>query len=201
MRTFVFASLLLFLAFEGLSQTSYGVRMGIVSSRLTFNEVFGTRQLDGVLGYQVGVFAEKPIKDSKLFLQPEVLYTRAEGHMLFGPNQLEFVFRRLNVPVNVGYKKGEFRFTAGPSFHFLFDGSWESDLVPPLVNIEYNGFVYGYQLGFGLHKADWVFDIRYEGSFNRSAKVAINSPPEFDLRLTQWNIGVTVDLMRHRWSQ
>jgi hypothetical protein len=158
---------------------SIGPKLGISQGDIQVNGE-GFSSGDSRLGYHLGLFAR--LGGSKIFIQPEILYTNTGGEIQNSQNQgnttYSVSFNRIDTPVMFGFKVADFfRVHAGPAFSFLINSEVETDNPGvPLPN--YNRSTLGYQAGIGVDIANMILDLKYEGPFSRQAESIVGFPTD-----------------------
>jgi len=206
--------LLLFLLapIMAMSQIKFGVKGGITSSTIKVNETIdaaGDADLETLkvqgqnakVGFQGGVFGR--ITLINLYVQPEFLFTSTSGEVevteIRSSNDKvsiirEQEFKKLDIPIMVGYKFGPARIQAGPVASIIIDSkSALSDYDN--YNEEFNGATWGYQVGVGLDILKKVtLDVKYEGNLSKlgDGVTVLGQERSFDSRNSQFvfNVGI-----------
>jgi len=197
----------------------FGIKGGVTSSNIKFDKAtlndittndglkdFVVEQGNSKLGMQFGLFGR--IQVLGLYIQPEVLFTHAEGEVVL--NDLTAAqaftevqkFNKVDVPVIVGWKLGPARIGLGPVASFMLsekDGLKDklTSLVPTEDNVANNfkNATFGYQVGVGLDILKKIaIDVKYEGNLSTlgSGITLGGNDYKFDQRNPQWIFSVGV---------
>ena len=197
----------------------FGIKGGVTSSNIKFDKAtlndittndglkdFVVEQGNSKLGMQFGLFGR--IQVLGLYIQPEVLFTHAEGEVVL--NDLTSAqaftevqkFNKVDVPVIVGWKLGPARIGLGPVASFMLsekDGLKDklTSLVPTEDNVANNfkNATFGYQVGVGLDILKKIaIDVKYEGNLSTlgSGITLGGNDYKFDQRNPQWIFSVGV---------
>lgn len=204
--------LLMAMPLLGMSQIKFGFKGGVTSSSIKVdetiqaanNEDFDELKVKGKnakVGFQAGVFSRITIL--KLYVQPELLFTSTSGEVevaefLSSDQKLSVIreqeFKKLDIPIMIGYKLGPARLQAGPVASIIIDSK---SALRDYDNYgeEFNGATWGYQVGVGLDILKKVtLDVKYEGNLSKlgdGVKV-FGQERSFDSRNSQFvfNIGI-----------
>ncbi len=168
------------------AQIQFGLKAGITSSSIKTDEVY--HDLDNAdfdelkvkggnanVGFQAGIFARITI--ASLYVQPELLFSSTSGDVeisRFSGGTLvdgaaiikEQEFKKIDIPIIIGWKFGPARVQAGPIASFILDSD------PILAAYDYkenfNGATWGYQVGVGLDIFKTItIDLKYEGNLSK----------------------------------
>jgi hypothetical protein len=160
---------------------TFGLRGGVSSSGLQVKESFpittgGTYEYRGgnkILGWHIGVLAR--VKISKVYVQPEVLFTESGGDIEITPTGTatfsgtgvgSIKFHNISIPVLAGVKLGKyFRVNAGPAFNFPLSQKVSDNISEFKQN--YNSATVGYQAGIGADVSILMLDLKYEGNLSK----------------------------------
>ncbi|MDA3781561.1 MAG: porin family protein [Bacteroidales bacterium] len=168
------------------AQIQFGMKAGITSSSIKADEVYQVpdneyfdelkiKGGDAQIGFQGGLFARVTI--ASLYVQPELLFSstsgdvevsRFSGETLVDGTKLikEQDFKKIDIPIMVGWKFGPARVQAGPIASFILD----SDPILADYDFEekFNGATWGYQVGVGLDIFKTItLDLKYEGNLSK----------------------------------
>jgi len=168
----------------------FGVKGGVSSSNVKFDDItsitttdnlkeFAVEQGESKLGLHFGFFGR--IQILGLFIQPELLFTHAQGEVILTDVTANQVyteaqkFNKIDIPVLVGWKLGPARIGLGPVASIMLsekDGLKDklNTLVPTADNVENNfkNATFGYQVGVGLDILKKIsLDVRYEGNLSK----------------------------------
>jgi hypothetical protein len=167
-------------------QIQFGIKGGIVSasSNLDKNitdlpttvnyEELQMKAQDAKVGFQAGLFGR--ISLAALYVQPELLFTSTssrvkvsqigtdEGTVSTIKNQ---EFKKIDIPIMVGWKFGPARLQAGPVGSIMLDQKSALEAAYDYQE-EFNGATWGYQVGVGLDLLNTLtLDAKYEGSLSK----------------------------------
>ncbi len=162
------------------AQVTLGPRIALTSTNLDLREeVANVQSGDAEFGFQYGLFARVKVPIIGLYIQPELLFSKAESSITSGAQNVDLSFNRIDVPIMIGGKIGPLRINAGPSLSFLT--SAESDVAGLVTDIKdnYSSTNVGFQAGIGVDILKFAIDLKYEGSlserFGDAITVAGNS--------------------------
>ncbi|NJK97809.1 MAG: PorT family protein [Bacteroidales bacterium] len=163
------------------SQVSFGPRVGLSSSKITIDETLDyngetiTYESDNAkLGFHAGLFLRIAI--SSFYIQPEALFTSSGGNILvssdnYGEQVQELTYNKLDVPVMLGFKLGDFfRIQAGPKFSLLLNDDARDLELFPEIKQNYQDAILGYQAGIGFDIWKFYLDFKYEGDLSDFGK-------------------------------
>ena len=170
------------MALAATAQIKFGIKGGLSTTELEPNQLIITDRNDieqlgltvenANYGVHLGLFTQ--IKIGKFFLQPEVLFnsnTVEYGIQDFADAGLieslrSESYQHLDIPVLMGFKFGPLRLGGGPVGHVFINSSSELfDLDG--YGQKFDEMTWGWQAGVGLDLWKLMFDIRYEGNFNK----------------------------------
>lgn len=199
-------------------QLQFGIKGGIVSSSSTLDEQISiSSQLqneeninydelkmkaqDSKVGFQAGFFGR--ISLAALYVQPELMFTSTSSKIQVkeiteGEDPVSKVrnqeFKRLDIPIMVGWKFGPARLQAGPVGTIMLDQKSALEAAGNYKE-EFNGATWGYQVGVGLDLLNTLtLDAKYEGSLSKLGdQVTIGDKP-FDIDNRPNQFVVTVGL-------
>ena len=186
---------------------TFGLRGGVSSSGLQVKNSFDVSSSsmpvtykggDKILGWHIGFFARVGI--SKLFVQPEVLFTSSGGNIIVSDSSInttgKIKFSSVSVPVLVGYKLGKiFHITAGPALNFVLSQKVDDNIKD--LEQKYKSATIGYQAGIGVDISKLIVDLKYEGSLSKLGdSVTIPGAGTFntDMRSSQIILSVGIKL-------
>ncbi len=163
------------------AQLSIGLRGGISTTDLDGKELLVRNGSDidqlklsvreAGYGVHFGLFTRLQIEN--VYIQPE---------LLFNSNSVDFTveelsdgfstvknerYQYLDIPILIGIKKGPFRLQGGPVAHIFIDSKSELFDING-YDQKFDESTWGYQLGVGLDIWKFLFDLKYEGSFNNA---------------------------------
>ncbi|MBN1414460.1 MAG: PorT family protein [Bacteroidales bacterium] len=173
-----------------ISQMHLGIRGGIYSTWVTADKVeIGTKDVDfsnkSNLGFHVGIVAE--YKTSRVFIQPELLYSSVRCDINIDPSEeglTELELKKIDLPVMVGFKIGAFKFQAGPMASVLIkDKSFFKDITNS--DLRLNSTTFGFQAGVGVDVSRLTLDLKYERMLSRLDDDITNTNDNFNARLNQ----------------
>ena len=194
MRKILFALLLVLGASQAFSQTGIGVKAGLTSTKLDFeNKDFVPS--DAQTGYHVGIFGT--FGGEAFFVQPELLFTQTKGKFAYVPNSVsggdspenyKAEFNRLDIPVMFGLRLFKIvRVMAGPIASININSKLENS-VETVDDADFSNATFGYQTGLGIDVGNLSIDGRYEGGLSKvTDNIGSNST---DNRLNQWVLSV-----------
>ncbi|WP_420573056.1 outer membrane beta-barrel protein [Kordia sp.] len=114
---------------------------------------------DAKIGYHVGAYYE--INFSKLYLRPEVVYTKTKSE--YGSSAYDM--SKIDVPVLVGIDViGPLSIFAGPAFQYTLDNDLDNATISDVQNDITVGFNFGAAVKFG----NIGLDVRYERGFSEN---------------------------------
>jgi len=170
-------------------QLQFGVKGGIVSASSTLDKNLTQEQLmeanveydelkmkaqDAKVGFQAGLFGRLSI--AALYVQPELMFTSTSSRIKVeeltqGEDPVSQVrkqeFKRLDIPIMVGWKFGPARLQAGPVGTIMLDQKSALEAAGDYKE-EFNGAAWGYQVGVGLDLLNTLtIDAKYEGSLSK----------------------------------
>ncbi len=199
MKKFIFAFTILccFFLVQTNAQIRYGLRAGLSSSQLSQESI----QANGVslaiqdanYGYHFGLFGRVKLTQH-WYLQPEAVINSTSVDFKvtdFQDGLMEKVltekYRYLDIPLMLGFKLGPLRAEAGPTGHVYMASKSELEDIGGYER-RFNDFNLGYQAGFGLDIWRLMFDLRYEGNFQKFGEhMSIGGQQvNFSQRPTRW---------------
>ena len=170
-------------------QLQFGIKGGIVSASSTLDKKLTQEQLAGAevnydelkmkaqdakVGFQAGLFGRLSI--AALYVQPELMFTSTSSkiqvkELTEGEDPVSQVkdqeFKRLDIPIMVGWKLGPARLQAGPVGTIMLDQKSALEAAGDYKE-EFNGATWGYQVGVGLDLLNTLtLDAKYEGSLSK----------------------------------
>lgn len=171
-----------------------GLKAGLSSSQFKVDEVFsyGENQEsvfyksgEAVLGWHVGLYSR--LKISKVYVQPELLYTATGGKIKISNNGADFPglgeikLDRLDIPIMAGfYFIKSFRVYAGPTFTYVISEKSVWSTTKDVFRQDFQKGAIGYQAGIGFDISTFTLDLKYEGNLSALGKSV--SIPGTDLR-------------------
>lgn len=183
------------------AQIKFGVKGGISSSTIKMDDIISIPggeeySLEGIKSGTVGFHAGFMTQVSLfgVFIQPELYFSSTGGEVEVTDlitqdvNIKKMEFKKLDIPVLVGYKIGPTRINAGPVASIIINS--KADLIETAGYEEkFKGASFGYQVGVGLDIRNTVsLDVRYEGNLSKlgdGADIGGNDY-EFDSRNPQF---------------
>jgi len=213
-RFYLILLVMLFTLPAAFGQLQFGIKGGIVSASsnmdtkltdLPSQEVnydqLKVKAQDSKVGFQAGLFGR--ISLAALYVQPELMFTstgsRVKVTEIYEGDQQENVeiiknqeFKKIDIPIMVGWKFGPARIQAGPVGSIMLD---QQSAIEAAANAkeEFNGATWGYQAGVGLDLFNTLtLDAKYEGSLSKlgeSVKIG-NKSYSIDNRPSQFVITV-----------
>ena len=174
------------------AQIELGPRVSLVSANIILKSEDPINAITDAryrAGFQAGVYARLPIIDSKLFLQPELLYSSTAGRLeetSMPSFFIEYEFERLDLPLLLGTKLGFFRLNAGPVFRFQLDTKRARfNNSARSIKDSFESVTFGYQAGGGVDISRFSLDLKYEGSFVNANRSEEDGGIIFDIRVSQ----------------
>lgn len=114
---------------------------------------------DAKIGYHVGAYYE--INFSKLYLRPEIVYTKTKSEY----NSNAYDMSKIDVPVLVGIDViGPLSIFAGPAFQYTLDNDLENLTVSDVKN----DITVGFNFGAAVKIGNIGLDVRYERGFSEN---------------------------------
>jgi len=163
------------------AQIKFGVKGGVNSSTIKMNDVVTVTQgiekysLEGIksgtVGFHAGLMTRVTLFG--VFIQPELYFSSTGGQVevtdiIQDVSSIKTMeFKKLDIPVLVGFKFGPARINVGPVASILIDS--KADLIDK-AGYEENlkGASFGYQAGVGLDILNKIsLDVRYEGNLSK----------------------------------
>lgn len=187
MKKLVMICLLMTIAFGASAQFSLGPRVTLVNSKLSLKDAAtSVQEGDAEFGYQFGIFMRAKVPVIGLYVQPEILFSKAESTLSLNNQDVSFEFNKIDVPIMIGGKVGPLRLNAGPSLSFLTDAS-RSDVAGDIKD-NYKNTTVGYQAGVGIDILKFVIDVKYEGSLSQFGETVSvgGTTVNTDQRTSQW---------------
>ena len=164
------------------AQIKFGVKGGVSSSTIKMNDIITIQgveeySLEGLKNTYVGFHAGFMTRVTFFggFIQPELYFSSTGGevevtNLLMQPPDVsikKMEFKKLDIPVLVGFKFGPARINAGPVASIIIDS--KADLIET-AGYEENlrGASFGYQAGVGIDILNKIsLDVRYEGNLSK----------------------------------
>lgn len=175
MKKVLFFAGLLFLTSTVFSQVVFdiGLKAGFNTSNLKISEgsILNENGInlnsDAITKMHFGAFGR--IGYSRLYLQPEVYFSKKGGNLSSNIFELtsDFDYNNVDVPLLLGYRliKGkllDFRIMAGPVFSFVTDANYPDELDEFLEEQYFNDRLVGLQYGLGVDVLFLTIDARME---------------------------------------
>mgnify|MGYP000226589484 CR=1 FL=1 len=114
---------------------------------------------DAKIGYHVGAYYE--INFSKLYLRPEIVYTKTKSEY----NSNAYDMSKIDVPVLVGIDViGPLSIFAGPAFQYTLDNDFENNTISDVKN----DITVGFNFGAAVKIGNIGLDVRYERGFSEN---------------------------------
>ena len=191
-RFYLILLVMLFTLPSAFGQLQFGIKGGIVSSSTSLdtrlsdlavsnNENLKALELeaqDAKVGFQGGFFGRLSI--ASLYVQPELMFTSTGSRVKVSEiysddSQVDSTyttiknqeFKKIDIPIMVGFKLGPARLQAGPVGSIMLD---QQSAIEAATNYkeEFNGATWGYQVGLGLDLLNTLtLDAKYEGSLSK----------------------------------
>lgn len=207
MKRFIITAcaLMLFAGFANAQPFKFGIKAGLSSSKVKFDDLAFTGQ-DGkayeavsgnsLVGMHFGIVSRVQLLG--LFVQPEIYFASTGGDVKIKDvaANTETIkkqkFSRIDIPVLVGWKFGPARVGLGPVASIIIS---DKAVLKDYTGYEeqFNKATYGYQVGVGLDLWKLGVDLRYEGSLSKLGDgVKIGSQTRsFDSRNSQFLASVS----------
>ena len=162
------------------AQIKFGVKGGISSSTIKMDDIISIPggekySLEGIKSGTVGFHAGFMTRVTLfgVFIQPELYFSSTGGEVEVTDlitqdvNIKKMEFKKLDIPVLVGFKFGPARINAGPVASIIIDS--KADLIETAGYEEkFKGASFGYQAGVGLDILNTIsLDVRYEGNLSK----------------------------------
>ncbi|HDZ41653.1 MAG TPA: PorT family protein [Bacteroidetes bacterium] len=157
------------------AQFNWGLKAGASSNNFNLESVTSGTQAaleaaeQASWGFHGGVFFRLSLFG--LIVQPEVLLSMTENNMLYTEvagtpaDEIKSRFKKLDVPIMLGFRLGPVRLMAGPAASVMLNSS--SDLIENTEDL-YKNATFGYQAGVGVDIAEKItIDVRYEGGLTK----------------------------------
>lgn len=162
------------------AQLKFGVKGGVNSSYIKMDNVITVIQgveeysLEGLktatVGFHAGLMTR--VTFFGVFIQPELYFSSTGGEVEVTDLITQDVsikkmeFKKLDIPVLVGFKFGPARINAGPVASIIIDS--KADLIEKAGYEEkIKGATFGYQAGVGIDILSISLDVRYEGNLSK----------------------------------
>ena len=168
-------------------QIQFGIKGGIVSASSSLDtkitdlpttvdyDELKMKAQDAKVGFQAGLFGR--ISLAALYVQPELLFTSTSSRVQV--SQIDAAdeatvstiknqeFKKIDIPIMVGWKFGPARLQAGPVGSIMLDQKSALEAAYDYKE-EFNGATWGYQVGVGLDLLNTLtLDAKYEGSLSK----------------------------------
>ena len=163
------------------AQIKFGVKGGVNSSTIKMDDFITVTQgveeysLEGIKSGTVGFHAGLMTRVTffGVFIQPELYFSSTGGEVKVteviaqNVSVKKMEFKKLDIPVLVGFKFGPARINAGPVASIIIDS--KADLIETAGYEEkLKGASFGYQVGVGLDILNTIsLDVRYEGNLSK----------------------------------
>jgi hypothetical protein len=169
-------------------QIQFGIKGGIVSASSSLDkditdlptsvnyEELKMKAQDAKVGFQAGLFGR--ISLAALYVQPELLFTSTSSKVKVSQIDTDNPdatvstiknqeFKKIDIPIMVGWKFGPARLQAGPVGSIMLDQKSALEAAYDYQE-EFNGATWGYQVGVGLDLLNTLtLDAKYEGSLSK----------------------------------
>ena len=143
-----------------------GLKAGVHSSNLEVESIIDLDS-DSFTKMHWGAFGRAGF--GRLYVQPEVYYSKKGGNLSSNLFELtsDFDYSNVDVPVLLGFKviKGkalDFRIMAGPVFSFVTNANYPDELDPYLDDDFFKDNLMGVQYGLGVDVLFFTIDARVE---------------------------------------
>lgn len=161
------------------AQLKFGVKGGVNSSYIKMDDIISVSggekySLEGIKSGTVGFHAGLMTRVTffGVFIQPELYFSSTGGEVEVTDLITQAVsirkmeFKKLDIPVLVGFKFGPARINAGPVASIIIDS--KADLIEKAGYEEkIKGATFGYQAGVGIDILSISLDVRYEGNLSK----------------------------------
>lgn len=163
------------------AQIKFGVKGGINSSTIKMDDLITVTQgveeyslkgiKTGTVGFHAGIMTRVTLFG--VFIQPELYFSSTGGEVEVtevitqNVSVKKMEFKKLDIPILVGFKFGPARVNAGPVTSIIIDS--KADLIETAGYEEkLKGASFGYQAGVGLDILNTIsLDVRYEGNLSK----------------------------------
>ena len=154
-----------------------GPKFKLVSSRMTIDsDKVKTSESESEIGYQFGGWFRVNI--DKIYVQPEVLYSTIKTQLVFQDYQdvpgfnprADFEFNTLEIPVDIGFRAGNFRMNTGPSLSLLLSGQRSFLNEVEKVTDKYNKVNMLWHFGVGADAKRITLDLKYEFGLSKTGE-------------------------------
>jgi len=174
--------LLLFLCSSAFSQIEFGISLGTNSTNVesptisqhSSDEIINLNFKDIEYGYHAGLYTRFKlfgvyVKPSFLLNSTKVNYSvnKIEGDKIISSIKSES-FKKLDIPIELGFKLAFLRISAGPVAHIMLDSTSELFEIKEYSQ-KFKDATYGYWLGAGIDLWKLRLDFNYEGNLSRFA--------------------------------
>ena len=184
------------LTFEAASQSSVGIRAGVVSSKHNVQNGDITEDYESKLGADVALVVDFPI--GPLSIRPEVHWIQKGAKIEDLDNgtigEVSRTFNYLEVPLLLKLNLGTFFFLGGPSFGYLLNGT-DKDMDGERNDIDldfYKRGEWGLHAGGGIGLGPLQFDIRYIAGLSN---VWDGNDLSDEIKITNESFGAGVTIM------
>lgn len=199
-RFYLVLLVILFTLPSAFGQLQFGVKGGIVSTSSNLNtqltnlpagevdyDQLKVEAEDSKVGFQAGFFGRLSL--AALYVQPELMFTSTGSRVKVTEiyeseteDNVELIknqeFKKVDIPIMVGWKFGPARLQAGPVGSIMLDQKSAIEAAADAEE-EFNGATWGYQVGVGLDLLNTLtLDAKYEGSLSKlgeSVRIGDNS--------------------------
>ena len=168
MKRLFFASLFALLTTVSFAQPVFdlGLKAGVHYSNLNLDGEFDLNS-DAITQMHWGAFGR--IGFNRLYVQPEVYFSKKGGNLSYNVLNLTggFDYSNVDVPVLLGYKvvkstMFDVHLMAGPVFSFVTDADYPNELDPYLHDEFFDKHLFGVQYGLGVDVLFLTVDARVE---------------------------------------
>ncbi|RKQ43379.1 outer membrane protein with beta-barrel domain [Roseivirga pacifica] len=185
-------------------QTWYqgGFRLKVLSAKMTIDsDLVDLSQSDSEIGYQVGFFGRLNV--DKIYVQPELLFSKIKTDLVFqdydninGFNpRADFEFNTLEIPLDIGYRIGDFRMFFGPSISILISGERSFLNEVQRVTEDYNRTNLLWHFGVGGDFDKVIIDVNYEFGLSKTGESLSNIVgTEFVPKQRQWVFAIGLNI-------
>ncbi len=158
-------------------------------------------QSESEIGYQIGFFGRLNV--DKIYVQPELLFSKIKTDLVFqdydninGFNpRADFEFNTLEIPLDIGYRIGDFRMFFGPSISILISGERSFLNEVQRVTEDYNRTNLLWHFGVGGDFDKVIIDVNYEFGLSKTGESLSNIVgTEFVPKQRQWVFAIGLNI-------
>jgi len=158
-----------------------GLTAKVVSARMTLqSDLVRTSDTEAEIGYQFGLFGR--ININNVYVEPQLLYSNIKSQLVFNDfggvpgfdPTASFEFGTLELPLDMGFRFGNFRINTGPSLSFLLSGKRAFLNDVEKVTEEYNSVNMFWHFGLGGDFDRVMIDLKYEFGLSKTGESLSN---------------------------